>query len=358
MNLTFNNTTTKYVVLTHQPCRDGFMASICARKYYQEKFPGIVPIFHGIEPSKQEADLKSLVIKIKTDDPEHKITDIYIEAFDIAFKSEVILDIIKSNSYNWNIDIYDHHKSSMDAWQVKNLQDIRLISNSNYIIGPAVTVGSRYDVTINGNYTHIYKVSFFNDMNECGASLAWIYYFKHEPIPTFIQYVKDRDNWLFDTPEAKARHSMEVNEYLMATSPKYDDYPAWFEYFNKDQAFFDMAYQGGKMLMDMKNTYVNSIINCGTCRQIDGKNVFVCNSPILVSDVGNAACEKVGTVPGTYLCDYAMIWRYDEKSKSYYVSLRSRKGGMDVQEIAKKYNGGGHICSAGFESNNINFLAL
>ena len=59
-----------------------------------------------------------------------------------------------------------------------------------------------------------------------------------------------------------------------------------------------------------------------------------------------------------YICDYAMIWRYDEKSKKYCVSLRSRKGGKDVQEIAKKYGGGGHINAAGFESTNMQFLEL
>lgn len=384
MDLTHNATTTKYIVLTHQPCRDGFVASICARKYYQTTFGNLTPIFWGVEPSKQVADLNALMTKIKMDDPENKIKTIYIEAFDIAFNPEVILNMVKTNPYHYDINIYDHHKSSLDSWQTDNLYNLKSMLCMQYCVSqlvrslvPAYNTALIGQVNANTNNnntntntnTYTFSIYFGNDMNECGASLAYKYYFDNKPIPTFIQYVKDRDNWLFDTPEAKARHSMEVNEYLMATCPKYDDYPAWFEYFNKDQAFFDAAYTNGKLITDMKNTYINSIISCGACRQINGNTVFVCNSPILVSDVGNAACEKMSVdavvssvasaeAVSAYLCDYAMIWRYDEKSKKYCVSLRSRKGGKDVQEIAKKYGGGGHINAAGFESTNMQFLEL
>ena len=68
MNLLENSATTKYIVLTHQPCRDGFVASLCARKYYLSKYGAkygdLMPMFWGVEPSKQAGDLKSLMTKI------------------------------------------------------------------------------------------------------------------------------------------------------------------------------------------------------------------------------------------------------------------------------------------------------
>ncbi len=356
MDLLNEQSTTKYIVLTHRPCRDGFVASLCARKYYMNtyspKYGDVMPIFWGIEPSKQFGDMETLIAKIKTDDTENKIKKIYIESFDIAFYPETIIGIINVNTqYEFNIRIMDHHKSSFDSWN-------ELIVDDNTL---------KHDINVSNIYKRVIKVyssrvEFMCNMSECGASLAWQYYFPDLPIPLFIEYVKDRDNWLFDTADAKARYSVEVNEYLMANSPDYNDYQTWFTYFDKTAEYFnDTAYNGGKNLMNMKKSNVNAIMSVGIIRKIGQHNVYVCNSPIFVSDVGNIACEKYNTdesVPPqrSYTCDYAMIWRYDEKCKKYCVSLRSRKGGIDVQEIAKKFGGGGHENASGFETDTMDFL--
>lgn len=352
MDLTLEPLTTKYIVLTHQPCRDGFVASLCARKYYQSKYGDVMPMFWGIEPSKQVGDMKLLIDKIKSEDKEQKIRKIYIESFDIAFNPDTIFGMVSDNStsYEFNIKIYDHHRSALDAWE-KYIKSDMLEQTDKQTF---------YQCKITRNNT---LIKFTFDMFECGASLAWKYYFPDQPIPLFITYVKDRDNWLFDTTEAKERNSMEVNEYLMATAPKYTDYNAWFEYFDKTEEFFKSAYLGGKTLMDMKTSNINAIMSVGTIRKIGQHNVFVCNAPILMSDVGNVACEKYNVQESyppqrDYPADYAMIWRYDEKCKKYCVSLRSRKGGIDVQEIAKKYNGGGHVNASGFETDNMDFLEI
>ena len=358
MDLSIESDSTVYVVLTHQPCRDGLVASMCARKYYTRFAKhALVPMFWGVEPSKQVGDIKSFMEKIKANDPENKIRRVNIESFDIAFNPETIINMINHNSqYQFNIRIMDHHKSSLDSWKTPTLD----------------CYTTKFDANLLNVYKRVMKVNnndveFINNMEECGASLAWKYYFPNEQVPLFIKYVRDRDNWLFDTDGAKARNSMEVNEYLMGTSPKYDDYLAWFAYFDKDATFFEQAYQGGKTLLNAKNNFVNMIMGVGTNRKIGEHTVFVCNAPILMSDVGNTVCDKYNLIKNLnddddatkqYLCDYAMIWRYDEKCRKYCVSLRSRKGGVDVQEIAKKYNGGGHINASGFETDNINFLNL
>lgn len=356
MDLSIEPTSTKFIVLTHQPCRDGFVASLCARKYYISTYGEVAPLYWGIEPSKQVNGINDLINKIKSDDPENKIKKIMIESFDVAFNPETIIDIIKANVYEFDIRVIDHHKSSLDAWRA-------LVVDENT---------SEHNTNLSNIYKRVMKVNnsqveFICNMEQCGASLAWRYYFPNHPTPLFIEYVKDRDNWLFDTPSAKERNSMEVNEYLMATAPKYTDYQAWFEYFDKTKEFFAVASLGGKTLMDMKTSNINAIMSVGTIRKIGQHNVFVCNAPILMSDVGNVACEKYNIMQSSngdeivikqYPADYAMIWRYDEKCKKYCVSLRSRKGGIDVQEIAKKYNGGGHVNASGFETDTMNFLEI
>ena len=47
-------------------------------------------------------------------------------------------------------------------------------------------------------------------------------------------------------------------------------------------------------------------------------------------------------------CDFATIWYYDHDIKRTKVSLRSFHDHIDVSEIAKDFQGGGHKKAAGF----------
>ncbi len=42
------------------------------------------------------------------------------------------------------------------------------------------------------------------DVNECGSSLTWKTLFPHEPMPPVIEYIKDKDLWLWKLPDSKA----------------------------------------------------------------------------------------------------------------------------------------------------------
>lgn len=344
----------KLVVLTHRPCRDGFVAFICARKHYETN--GFDNVFYwGVEPSKQVDDMKSLISKLDELAISEKFTHVIVESFDIAFNTDTIFSMLLNTSFTFDIKIYDHHRSAIDSWQVKTFEKTESWSKLSSAVVEEMSVNTKYTCRIKGKH----DIAFISDLNECGASLAYSYYYKR-PIPLFIEYVKDRDNWMFDTKEAKDRHSMEVNEYLMATSPSYTDYASWYKLLEEQSQFFDNAYQGGKMLLDMKDRTIRGIMSNGTNRMIDNYMVFVCNCPIYVSDIGNIAVNEYKEENGIrkYQCDYAMIWRYDEVSKKYYVSLRSRKGSVDVQEICKRYGGGGHASASGFETSNMTFLNL
>ena len=48
-------------------------------------------------------------------------------------------------------------------------------------------------------------------------------------------------------------------------------------------------------------------------------------------------------------CDFAMIWYWDHDEKHTKVSLRAFHEAVDVSEISKKFGGGGHKKSAGFQ---------
>jgi nanoRNase/pAp phosphatase (c-di-AMP/oligoRNAs hydrolase) len=94
----------------------------------------------------------------------------------------------------------------------------------------------------------------------------------------------------------------------------------------------------------IKNTCKNTI-------KIGNYNVAICNSSILQSEIGEAL-SSIGDI------DYALVWYYSISFNSIKVSLRSNSDNIDVSEIAKNFNGGGHIRSSGFSStcSDINIL--
>jgi len=350
----------QHCVITHGNCRDGFVASLCAKYYYSKVKPQKNIIYWEVDPSYQLENLVKLFDQClynansKKGETQQRWSFL---SFDVSFVPDTIKTFLANyGSKGVKIDhfyIYDHHKTALDAWSK--------LTDSH----------STYTVDFTGT-----NMSFHGSLDECGASLAWNYYF-HGAKPKFIEYVKDRDNWLFDTPAAVARNSWDVNEYLMATAPPSEDTERWFDYFRmepeKEPEFYENAGKMGKLLTEMKNKQLYALSASGGVRYLNNEQrAFVCNCTLLQSDVGNYVVNlKSGNGPtmlsmdksipvvnkGEYLCDWALLWRYDEKDKVYHVSLRSRKGGVDVSAIARKFGGGGHAAASGFKCANI-FEAL
>lgn len=346
----------KVCVMTHANCRDGFVAFLCAKYHYKDQPEGDKNIVYWtINASYQLEDLNKFL--------EHclitysDIHDFNIRSFDVAFVPDVIKEFTQNctnKGLNIQFSIYDHHKTAIDAWI------------ATYAANSAGSLSGSFVVQCDNMY-------FKGDLSECGASLAWKYYFPGKQMPLFIQYVKDRDNWLFDTPEAKTRNSMDVNEYLMATAPESEAIEKWFDYFqipHEDEVnFYNSAAKMGKIITDMKNKQINALSRSGGIRTICGRRVFVSNCTLMQSDVGNFIVNLVKdkdkidvyrhpdvpeSLTGEYLCDWAILWRWDEEDKVNHVSLRSRKGGVDVSAIAKGFGGGGHAAAAGFKISDIN----
>ena len=113
--------------------------------------------------------------------------------------------------------------------------------------------------------------------------------------------------------------------------------------------FYIKATEIGGLLIEGKNKRLKMMSYNGAIKELDGHKVWVVNASLEQSDLGSYLVNQV-TDEGEFLCDYAVIWRYNENNKVVYVSLRSRKAGVDVSKIAKEWNGGGHYCASGFEA--------
>lgn len=298
----------------HFPCRDGHMAKIC-KNYYDTTHGGNdVWIEWKFNPSSQIADMAKL---LRMCDNKKYIISEFI-SFDVAFDVPAIQLLLDHDSVTM-IQLFDHHKTSEESF---------------------------------ANFSNA-RVKTIHDMKECGATLAWKYYFPEKALPLFLKHVRIRDNWEYGSEEAKELHAYEVGNYLYATQPDYKDTREWFKYLEieNEPEFNEMAYQAGKCLGSIEDKITKQLQGGGSVHKINEHYVFVCNTSCYQSELGNKMATFEDNNGKT--CDYVMMWRYNEACGEYCVSLRSRKNGIDVSQIAQRYGGGGHAPAAGFTTKNI-----
>lgn len=212
-----------------------------------------------------------------------------VAILDFSFNNETTKAMIESAS---DLIILDHHKSAM--------VELHDISNTQF------------------------------DMTKSGAMLSWEFFHPGKECPKFIQYIQDRDLWKWELP------------YSKEFSAAFDMVPFEFEEFEKfeDDSVFDDAVKRGSYILAYSKTVIKKVCDKAASRKMDGKSVMVVNSSHWISEIGAKLAPD---------CDFAMIWYYDHISKFIKVSLRSFHDAIDVCEIAKRYDGGGHRKAAGFQ---------
>jgi uncharacterized protein len=166
------------------------------------------------------------------------------------------------------------------------------------------------------------------DMTRSGIGLAWDYLFPHKQRHWLVNYIEDKDLWRWIFP-----NSREINCAIQS-------YPLSFEgfYILQDMKPDDLISEGMAIHRYQKNM-VDSIVKKAREIEIQGHKVLIVNTNVLQSEVaGFLAINR----------PFGVSWFENEFGHKVY-SLRSKDGGKDVSEIAKKYpGGGGHFHSAGF----------
>ena len=167
------------------------------------------------------------------------------------------------------------------------------------------------------------------DLNKSGAMLAWEFFHPGKEPPKFIQYIEDRDLWKWELP------------YSKEFSAAFDMVPWDFDEYEKfeDDSVFDDAVKRGSYILAYSKTVMKKVCDKAVRRSYKDMDVMVVNSSHWISEIGANLAKD---------CDFAMIWYYDHDEKNYRCSLRAFHDTVDVSEIAKQFNGGGHRKAAGF----------
>ena len=172
------------------------------------------------------------------------------------------------------------------------------------------------------------------DMARSGAAMAWDWCFPDEDRPRLIEYIQDRDLWQFN---------LEGTREISAALFSYDqDFEVWKNILTvvEDDEGQQFILSMGQTLRRKHNKDLEDALKATRRRMtICGYSVPVANLPyIFASDAGNRMAE--GEL-------FAACYFDTPEGRKF--SLRSKEGGMDVSEIAKRFGGGGHARAAGFQ---------
>lgn len=272
------------ICIYHGNCQDGFGAAWAVWKRFGDAVK-YVPGIYGQPPPDVRG--KSVVM------------------VDFSYKRDVIDAMAKDAAF---ILILDHHKSAAE-----DLAGIGMPP-------------SWFELVIYGE-----GVWATFDMDRSGAGLAWDYFHPETPRPRLINHIEDRDLWRFNLAFTKA-----ITGDLFSHPYDFATYDLMAERVERDPS---AMISGGEAIERKLQKDVAELLGVMTRRMvIGGVSVPVANLPYTMA---SEAAGKLAEGEPFAAC-------YFDGADARTFSLRSRKDGMDVSAIAKRYGGGGHAGAAGF----------
>jgi len=274
------------LVIYHSPCSDGLASAWCFAHFGVDA--EFVPFNYGKEP------------------PENveKFDNIFI--VDFSFSSKIIEEM--SRRVKKQVVVLDHHKTAFE-----NLADLK---NNE-------------------------KLTLILDNDRAGCQITWDYLcpkFGYELRPVFLDYIADRDLWLWKLPFSKEINTALLHE-KMITFEHFDElYLNWMD-------SFEILKQKGLQVLEFNNNVMNKIIQKSDFVELRDFKMLAINSTIFISELGNLGLEK-------FPINAVLIWRYNFQKEEFECSVRTNEH-IDATKIAKLFGGGGHIRAAGFTVKNL-----
>ena len=286
------------IVGYHAYCPDGVGA---AWVYYHEalnnpdaQMPAFVPLTHN-HPV-----------------PHHLFRGKHVILVDFAYPKKTIVEIHKEAT---SLIVLDHHKTSADE-----LRDLP--------------------------YCHF-------TMSKSGAQIAWDHVFPKKFRPWFINYIADRDLYVWKLPNSKeiTKGMYEENCYCFETLEEIFE-----DTYRDKQAMKDQKSRFariGKQIMNRERQFIKKAVNKAVLSDFKGPDGTTMRAyltqcaPCVRSEVGNILSVKRE-------CQFACIYAYSFEHNEWWLSFRSTKGKANVGKIAASFPtpdgkkpGGGHTAAAG-----------
>jgi hypothetical protein len=209
--------------------------------------------------------------------------DVYLLGF--SFKRAVLLDLAAQAG---SVTVLDHHKTA--AAELTGLDE-----------------------------PHVLIVF---DMGNSGARLTWEHFFPDKPAPWLVDDTEDRDLWLW-----RLEASREVSAAI-ASYPR--TFERWSDWSLAPTPFVCGLHEEGEASERYKQKQVDLLCQHAGEVEMDGHRVLAVNTSLLISEVAGKLAEGR---------PFGASWFERGDGKRLW-SLRSRDGGVDVAEVAKRRGGG------------------
>ena len=287
-------------IIYHKKCPDGFTGFF---------------ILHMTKLIHKDAIIQPDVPSAKYPPPNIDNKDIII--IDVAYKYDVLHDIIiKAKS----VTFIDHHITIHD--------DVLKLKNKYH-----------------NKFIYIY------DEKKSGATLTWDYFFPKRTHPYFIDLIEDNDigKW----------NMKNIKDFMTGFTVSFDlrlnkDNLNKFKSLFKKSTIYKII-EKGKTYNEYKNYLVNenstrvSFVRFPSERIYkEYSNYFYKPGQYKVAIYCGSACPNATDIAKKVFensqCDFFISWVYNFDKMEYILTLRSET--VDVGNIAKLFNGGGHIYAA------------
>lgn len=281
----------KPLCIFHGKCADGFTAAWAVHKAIGDCdfHPGV----HGEQP------------------PGIAGRDVIM--VDFSYKRPVVSEIMKEAR---SLLILDHHKTAKE-----DLAGLGYVPAHYADFMPTDNSDARLGVIF--------------DMDRSGAQIAWDFFHPDKPRPMLVDYVGDRDLWLFKLPLSR-----DVNAFVFAWEYTFANWDHLNRLLGDHIDVQRIAEMGGAIEKKHHKDVAELVEVTRRTMRIGGRDMPVANIPYtLTSDAGHLMAKH----------DQGVAACYWDTPKGRVFSLRSTEDGPDVSAIAKAYGGGGHKNAAGFQ---------
>lgn len=299
-------------ILYHANCADGFAASCIAHRFFKSKNMecSFTPVSYEDSLDRQ---LPSACHRAADGTITFPLCD-HLVYLDYTPPAEIIAGLTKDLDQALRLCIIDHHGTKAGAHE-------------------------------NAVFHSVF------DTQRSGAALTWLHYFPGSPLPRSVELLQYYDlGFAFQPPEHDlSLQSKSLVRFLMACLPRCR--AEWLPYlFDPTVRQFNEALDIGQKLYRADLALIRALVGRPSWIDISGIEVPSVNHLPhgLLNDACSLLLEEYPEAP------FAACWHVLPEKKAGLIkySLRSRKGGFNVADLAAAIdpNGGGHPQAAGFVS--------
>lgn len=256
-----------------------------------------------------------------------------MEGFDEIILIDITfpLDVLQYIGEQINLTVIDHHisfKKQVDNYIQKGIEESKVDTSKKH---PSLS----------------FEYIFNDKLSAC--ELGFQHYFGH--IPSIVELVGKYDTWRANGTDEWEESVLPVKYYLYGCVNKPEDVNAdWFKSNYMYQTLYEMV-DTGKAIMEYERKMDESKTNSYSFeREVFGGLKALCiNTNFMSSETMITKFDKT---------KHDLMIGFAYNGKNWGVSLRSIEGGVDVSELVKARNGGGHKGAAGYEAKTFDSIFI